>query len=206
VRTALTTRASHDPATHLPIARTRGWCRWSCYSSGDVVMNMDDDTAGQHIVWQSPLSDDGWTDKEPPVNCAISAPVPPPRRRFGRRFGRVPSSISRSSGRRQPRSGERHRIVLNDEPTLRRPSRSRASSGRRSRMGPPDRRGQLSTDPARWMPLQCGTAHPQLRHQVAISRSSSHRTQLSSCPSRLRRPCSVITQGRSTYGGSWRTC
>ena len=41
---------------------------------------------------------------------------------------------------------------------------------------------------------------------VVAQRSSSHRTQLSSCPSRLRRPCSVITQGRSTYGGSWRTC
>ena len=41
---------------------------------------------------------------------------------------------------------------------------------------------------------------------VVALRSSSHRTQLSSIPSRLRRPCSVITQGRSTYGGSWRTC
>ena len=47
---------------------------------------------------------------------------------------------------------------------------------------------------------------PNLAEPFVAQRSSSHRTQLSSCPSRLRRPCSVITQGRSTYGGSWRTC
>jgi hypothetical protein len=129
-------------------------------------MHMDDDTAGQHIVWQSPLSDDGWTDEEPPVDhCAISAPVSPPRRRFGRRFGRVLSSISRSSGRRQPRSGERHRIVLNDEPTLRCPSRSRASSGRRSRKGPPDRpgsafhrSGEMDAAPVRHSPSPASTS------------------------------------------------
>jgi hypothetical protein len=46
----------------------------------------------------------------------------------------------------------------------------------------------------------------ELAEPFVAQRSSSHRTQLSSCPSRLRRPCSVITQGRSTYGGSWRTC
>jgi hypothetical protein len=62
-------------------------------------------------------------------------------------------------------SGERHRIVLNDEPTLRCPSRSRASSGRRSRKGPPDRpgsafhrSGEMDAAPVRHSPSPASTS------------------------------------------------
>ena len=50
----------------------------------DVVMNTNDDTNGQPIVWRSPLSDVRRTDKAPPVNTAsdygdIFALMPPPQ-------------------------------------------------------------------------------------------------------------------------------
>ena len=50
----------------------------------DVVMNTNDDTNGPPIVWRSPPSDDGRTEKVPPVDAApdehdIFAPLPAPQ-------------------------------------------------------------------------------------------------------------------------------
>jgi hypothetical protein len=50
----------------------------------DVVMNTNDDTNDQPIVWRSTLSDDHRTDTTPPVDAApdehdIFAPLPPPQ-------------------------------------------------------------------------------------------------------------------------------
>jgi hypothetical protein len=92
----------------------------------DVVMNTNDDTNGQPIVCRSASSEVRRTDVAAPVDAAsddhdIFARMPPPRRRLGRGFGRASDSlpVSRSSGRRQPRRGERQRIFRDDQPTLR---------------------------------------------------------------------------------------
>ena len=93
----------------------------------DVVMNTNDDTNGPPIVWRSPLSDDRRTDKAPPVDAAsddgdIFALMPPPQQTIWPRVCRASDGllVSRSSGRRQPRRGQRQHIVLDDQPTLRR--------------------------------------------------------------------------------------